>query len=162
MQTRNEKRMALVLHVFSAAFHWLLPHLATVGISTAVTATGGGIMWALGFRKAKLSNQKLSLEIEHLRIDTQRIDLEVQRLAEEKTQRDAAKNVAVLSDRIIELAKECTKKNPTFGSSAPFSEEQLCSELKESQESIAKAIQTLKAQGRASYRGQTQTWIIKV
>ena len=147
--------MALVLHFFSAAFHWLHTHLAAVGISVVVTAMGGLIMWPLVFRKTRL-------EIEHLRVDTKRIELEVQRLTEEKAERDATKNVANLTERIVELAKTYTKANPTWGSSAPFSEQQLCSELSESSEAIAKALQTLKSQSRANYRGDRQTWTIKV
>jgi hypothetical protein len=152
--------MLPVWHTIVAAFHWLHAHLASVGISAVVTGIGGGIMWALGFRKARLGNQKLALEIDHLRIDTQRIDLEVQRLREEKIQREAAKSTADLSERIIELAKMRIKRSPNTGG-APFSEEQLCTELAASKEAIKQAVCTLEAQGHASYKNQFEIWIIK-
>jgi len=154
--------MSSVWSLIGAAVHWLYAHLAALGISTVVTATGGLAMWFLGLRKAALSNQKLALEIDHLRVDTKRIDLEVQRLTDERVQREAAMKVADLAERIVELAKQGTKENPHWGSSAPFSEESICADLSESPEAIARAFQTLKAQGRASYRGQIQTWIVKV
>jgi len=154
--------MSSIWHFIEAAGHWLYAHLAALGISTVVTAIGGAAMWFLGFRKARLSNQKLALEIDHIRIDTRRIDLEVQRLTDEKAHREATAKVINLTERIVGLAKERTRQNPTWGSSAPFREVQLCSELNESPEAIAGAFQALKAQGRASYRGQAQTWIVKV
>jgi hypothetical protein len=151
----SEKPMAPVWHVFVAAFHWLLPHLATVGISVVVVAIGGVIMWALIFRKTQL-------EIAHLKVDTKRIELEVQRLTEEKIERENGKKRADLTERIVELAKTYTVANTTWGSSAPFSEQQLCSELSESPEAIAKALQTLKTQDRATYRGDRKIWIVRV
>ncbi len=147
--------MALVWHLFAEIFHWLHANLASVGISVVVAATGGVIMWPLILRKTRL-------EIEHLKVDTKRIELEVQRLTEEKIQRETGKKVADLTERIVELAKKYTKENPNWGSSAPFSEEQLCSDLSESQEAIAKALQTLRTQNRANYHGQKQTWVIKI
>jgi gas vesicle protein len=143
-------------------FGWLHAHPEWLGITAVITSVGGVVMWLLTYRNLRLNNRKLKLEIDHLKIDTKRIGLEVQRLTEEKTRQDAAGKLADLSERIVELAKKYTRDNPTWGSSAPLSEEQLCSELNESQEAIAKALQALKSQGRTSYRGQTQTWVVKV
>jgi len=147
--------MPSVWHAIVAVSHWLYAHLASIGITVVVTAIGGCIMWPLILRKTRL-------EIEHLKLDTQRLEFEVQRLADEKMQREAARNVASLSERIIELAKQYTKKNPGWGSSAPFDEEQFCSELSESQEAIVTALKVLQSNGHAEYKGQLKRWIIKV
>ncbi|SRR5713226_7807466 len=64
--------MSSIWHVIEAVVRWLYAHLASVGISAVVTAIGGAVMWFLGFRKAKLNNQKLALEIDHIKIDTKR------------------------------------------------------------------------------------------
>jgi len=111
-------------------------------------------MWPLILRKTRL-------EIEHLRLDTKRLELEVQKLADEKTQRETAINVADLTERIVGLAKEYTKTHINTAA-APFSEEQLCIELNEPPGVIEKALGTLKAHGRATYQSQFRTWIIKV
>jgi hypothetical protein len=153
--------MSSFWHLIGTAVHWLYAHLAALGISTVVTAIGGAAMWFLGFRKARLSNQKLALEIDHIKTETRKLELEVIKLTEESGERERARKLGNLKDRIIELAKEYIMMHPTMGA-APFSEQKLCSELNESHESIAKALNTLRDQGRARFESMAQTWIITV
>jgi hypothetical protein len=134
--------MSSILHVLGAVVRWLYAHLAAVGISAVFTAIGGVIMWGLGFRKAKLSNEKLRLEIDHIKIDTDRLRLEVDKLTAEQAQRAQVQKLSALTDQLIAFAKERKRQNQT-GSAVAFTEQYLCSEMKESPEAITKALHVL-------------------
>ncbi|MGA9978327.1 MAG: hypothetical protein WBQ08_06820 [Candidatus Sulfotelmatobacter sp.] len=126
-----------------------------MGISIVVTTIGGVVMWFLGFRKARL-------EINRIRIDTKRIELEVERLTAEKAAREQAQNVFALSERILTLAKERKRQSGT-GSAVAFYEQSLCSDLKESAESVNKALLALREKRLTKYSpGGGGTWIFDV
>ena len=147
--------MLPIWHAIVAGLHWLHANIAFVWVSAVLTAIGTGIMWPLILRKTRL-------EIEHLRLDTKRLELEVQKLADEKTQRDAAKTVASRCERIVGLAKEYTKRNPGWDRLLRLQKTHFVLELGESQEAIVTALKKLQSQGHAEYRGQLKRWIITV
>ena len=146
-------------HFIGAALHWLYAHLASVGISAVVTAIGGAVMWLLGFRKAKLNNQKLTLEIDHIKVDTKRLELEVERLTAEQAQREHSAKLSDLSERILKYAKEGIRRNRLAGAIA-LSEDSLCSEFKETPEAVNKALRALADQRMTRHSpGGGGTWI---
>jgi hypothetical protein len=146
-------------HFIGAALHWLYAHLASVGISAGVTAIGGAVMWFLGFRKAKLNNQKLALEIDHIKVDTKRLELEVERLTAEQGQREQSKKLSELSERILQYAKESIRLKRLAGAIA-LSEASLCAQLKESPEAVNKALRALADQRMTRHSpGGGGTWI---
>lgn len=157
--------MSSILHSLGAGAHWLYTwvyaHLASVGISAVVTVIGGLIMWFLGFRKAKLSNEKLALEIGHIRVDTKRLELEIQKLTDEREQRESTKKLSDLSDTIFNLAKE-RKKTSGRGDAIVVTEAELSVTLKQPLDAINKALRTLQDQERARYAPGFESWIVLV
>ena len=121
-------------------------------------------MWFLGFRKAKLNNEKLVLEIDHIKLDTQRLELEIKRLNEEKEQRDAAKRIESLCGRILDYAKKTKAENGSSDAVA-FSEQQLSEQLKESVDAIGQALILLQGkygQRQICYEADFGTWVLDV
>jgi len=149
--------MSAIWHAIEAAFHWVYAHLAQVGISAVVTTIGGAIMWLLGFRKAKLNNQKLALEIEHIKVDTQKLTLEVQQLGEDREQRNAAKRIESLADHIRDFVRE--KK---IGDAIGITEIELSEQLGEPPEAINKALLLLQRHygNSVRYDPAFQSWIL--
>src|SRR5579863_5741651 len=115
-------------HFIGTASHWLYAHLASLGISIVVTTIGGAVMWFLGFRKARL-------EIDRIKVDTKRIELEIERLTAEKAEREQSQTISALSEKIIAFAKEQKRASRT-GSAVAFPEQLLCAQLKESPELV--------------------------
>jgi len=134
--------------------------MAAVSISTAITGIGGVIMWFLNLRKIRLSSAALALEIDHVRADTERIRLEIQKLTDEQTDRDANKADHALGERIVDLARGHLKRHP-IGHSVPFSEEDLISQLNETPEAIRRALAVLREKERARFTSVTDSWIIQ-
>lgn len=144
--------MLAIWHVIEAVGRWLYAHLASVGISVAVTTIGGAVMWFLGFRKARL-------EINRIKVDTKRIELEVERLTAEKTEREQAQKLSVLGERILAFAKE-QKRLAGTGSAIAMAEHSLCAELKEPPEIVNRALRLLSDKRLTKYSpGGGGTWI---
>jgi len=156
--------MSSVWHAIGTAAHWLYAHLAAMGISAVLLAIYGVAMKFLGGRKAILEVDKLRLEIEHIKIDTQKLQLEVQKLNEEKEQHDSAKRIDGLSVRIFDCAREKKAKNRT-SDAVTFTEQELSEQLKESRESIGRALRLLQGQHgqqRIRYEPGFETWVLDV
>ena len=107
-------------------------------------------MWFLGFRKAKLNNQKLALEIDHIKVDTRRIELEVQRLSEERESHAQQARIGELSERIRAFAAEEKIKQHAHSPSAALSEDYICHALNASKKDVVSALMILKGKELAS------------
>ncbi len=139
-------------HFIGAVAHWLYAHLASLGISIVVTTIGGAVMWFLGFRKARL-------EIDRIKVDTKRIELEVERLTAEKTQREQSQKLLDLGEKILAYAKEQKRRFRTGGAVA-FAEQLLCSQMNESPETVNLALRLLLDKHLTKYSPMGDgTWI---
>ena len=144
--------MSAIWHFIGRVAYWLYEHLAQVGISAVVTAIGGAVMWFLGFRKTKL-------EIDHIKADTKRIELEVEKLTAERAQREQSRKLSDLSERILKYAKERIRTLKLAGAIA-LNETSLCAELKESPDAINRALRILLEKQLTKHSpGGDGTWI---
>lgn len=135
-----------------------------MGISAIVVGIYGAAMKFLAGHKATLEVSKLRLEIEHIKTDTQKLQLEVQKLSDEKEQRDSAKRIEGLAVRIFDCVREKKAKNRT-SDAVTFTEKELCEQLKESSETIGRALRLLQGQHgqrRICYEPSFETWVLDV
>lgn len=134
-----------------------------MGISAILLTIYGAAMKFLAGRKAALEINKLRLEIGHIKTDTEKLQLEVQKLNEEKEQRDAVKLLQGLSARILESARQKRVKNRN-SDAVIFTEQELSELLSESLEVVGRALLILHGERGQNVRFDSShhVWILDV
>jgi hypothetical protein len=132
--------------------HWIYSRLAAVGISAVVTAAGGVIMWYFGFRKARLDNEKLALELQRLRMELQKLSADEVHQAEER-------RAAAVSSRIFELARE-RKQKAHYPGNILLREGELAKTLEEPAAIVRMALLGLRDKGFVRYHSSSDSWLV--